>query len=504
MEKTEKMEYDVCYSMPLILGTPFRTPNNTYEMYEYEVKSEIGESFNFSFYSPNYLGPLFQISQKFPVVVKNEVLIKRQKIHFAENKQNPVFKTNEEFETMRGTNRTFWEIMFPAFNDTYQQEENPNRLPISKEALSEEGIRKLRKTYLISNSIIENLSPNGDRLEIDDSILSLNESITKQSIGQIFIDKRPSERKHVIVRAIIEVKPTTTLHEFIKKLNSVVNPDSKDEQSFFHSNFSGGLNPTTLRQPLIDYIQGLPNTSGLKPVQKMLQESARYLGKDLGPDMLCVVIPASTFLTFDNNFSEGLEKWVSNLDYSKGPIPSGSFNLIHLSCLKRLPLNIEEFESLQRIIPTLVQIERIAQIREFKLYFDLPYMHDHLVFKSLNSRGLDKRNNYETLETLGDTVLKTLVTCNLFLNNPGRDQEWITKEKVKVISNEYLCRRVLETPVKYFLKVRYQKAKHFVPPFFTRKNPEAKNGGGFDYSDSQIISGKMTADCFEALLGRPG
>ena len=76
-------------------------------------------------------------------------------------------------------------------------------------------------------------------------------------------------------------------------------------------------------------------------------------------------------------------------------------------------------------------------------------MKDHLLFKAMNSSSLDRSNNYQPLETLGDTVLKTLATMNLYLNtNDGPDK--MTDKRKNEINNAHLEKCARSNSIMYF------------------------------------------------------
>ena len=137
-------------------------------------------------------------------------------------------------------------------------------------------------------------------------------------------------------------------------------------------------------------------------------------------------------------------------------------------------------------------------------------MKDHLLFKAMNSSSLDRCNNYQPLETLGDTVLKTLTTINLYMNtNDGPDK--MTDKRKNEINNSHLERCARSNSIMYFQKSQYLVMKEFIPPFFVQaavskaeqnvddQNQEAREE--INYAETQVISGKMMADGLEAILG---
>ena len=495
-ETQEKKEYEVTYSLPVSLGLDFKEINNDgiIEVHKYSISSkDIGNDFDFTFWSPTYIGELFQVSQKDPTTTNNIITLKRQKIKAEAEEGNPNLVEKSEFLKMKKLNSLFWDLMVPKFKKSHESETGKR---LGKEDLVNSGYKALRRTYLVWNDLIESLSACLDA----DSSTDQNEDYSK-FLDRMYIYKN---EKHVMIKHCFRIEKDTKLITFIRGLHEQLKPrDSHLEsiilQNFVSTNF-GNLSPDGLNQSLVSYINSLgdqgiksPLVRALSDMRELTEDSSNYMG------VFCLIVDANTYVNFDRNYPEGLERYVSNKEALEAEVRNYVF--VSGKKLRKLPFTIDEFDSLQRIIPTLVQIERMAQVREFKLYFQMQYAHDHLVYKALNSKGVDSKNNYETLETLGDTVLKTLVTCNFYLNNPKKDEGWMTQEKVKVINNDYLCTRAMETPLIYFLKTRYVKSKNFVPPY---KTHGSKNNGEKeqDYAENQIISGKQTADCFEALLGK--
>lgn len=85
-------------------------------------------------------------------------------------------------------------------------------------------------------------------------------------------------------------------------------------------------------------------------------------------------------------------------------------------------INIELMDVLVFMPSILINIERLAQVREFKICHKFMFMKNYPLLKALSSRSFDKIMNNETLETLGDTVLKTIITLHLFTSSEDVDE----------------------------------------------------------------------------------
>ena len=125
----------------------------------------------------------------------------------------------------------------------------------------------------------------------------------------------------------------------------------------------------------------------------------------------------------------------------------------------------------------LVNIERLAQVREFKLLHKFGFMRNYHLYKALSSTSFDKVMNFETLETLGDTVLKTIITLHLFKQSTNNDEKIMTQERARIINNDNLGKKGLESGIQFFLKKDYTsitKGK-FTPPGFIKCTPDGES-----------------------------
>lgn len=221
---------------------------------------------------------------------------------------------------------------------------------------------------------------------------------------------------------------------------------------------------------------------------------------------ICLVIEAQSIKSKQIEFNNASNKpyQTSQQLFNHAAEDWKNFRLVFAKDLIITPLSYEEYDRYLRIPSVLVLFERMAQIREFKLFYNMPYLKEHLMLKALNSQGASSICNYETLETLGDTVMKIIVSIVLYLGDKSADPNKLTKVRSAVTCNEFLGERGIEAHLLYALKSSYQSLLRYTPPFFERQAaPQDEKKKEKDTEEEKhILSDKMIADCVEATIGK--
>lgn len=508
-KREEKQDYDVCYNLPLALSVPFKlVPGKTDKFAAFEYKVSIpAESVKFSVITPVYIGDLFQVAQKTMIVLANgDKTTARQKV--VTTSPTSIELSTEKLNSLQTANQAFWKALNPGWKNSLKPFTSASMSPAN---LEEGGYRSLRKQYLITNEFIEDNFCNASH-KLGESQLSYQE--IKANLDSIYLNL--TDKVHCQVIHAFGDLSKLTLKEFAAGIFEVLFPPSradvvnpyKDLMSFMMAELDVRKDDLGyFNKSLKEYSESLGTRSVSKDIAKAVRAldwSSAKADQDLA---LCVAVPASRFGLFDHNKYEGLVNFESNLsikhaksrDYKK-------LNFLPSNELQRTNFKLEDLDKCLRIVPTLIQIERMAQIREFKLLMDFGFIKDHLLFKALNARAIDKCNNNETLETLGDTVLKTLVTVNLYFKRKGNmTPNDMTKEKVDYINNRYLASRGRAKPLIFYLKDKYQRIKDFVPPFLIPSSGQSFDQDREDkpiYDESQIIADDMISDSVEAIIGK--
>ncbi|KAJ3234335.1 hypothetical protein HDU81_001491 [Chytriomyces hyalinus] len=106
-------------------------------------------------------------------------------------------------------------------------------------------------------------------------------------------------------------------------------------------------------------------------------------------------------------------------------------------------------------------------------------------FISTNSQLIG--SNYERLEFLGDSYLKMHLTLHLFVNNPSRDEGWLTRSRTALERNSNLMSASLAYRFPSSLLVNPLSRRTWAPPM--------------RFPLSVRVSDKNTADIVEAVMG---
>ena len=502
--KEEQTSYDICYSLPLALAVPFtKDQSGNFAAHGYHIAIP-DIDLQFSLITPVFIGDLFQVAQKSGVELPNgDKTIVRQKVIC--KPLGKVVLSPEKLDALRISNINFWQALNPEWKVKMSKILDT---PLGEEDITEKGYSGLRKQYLITNSFIED---NFSNVVLDNRTLSSQE--IKGNLDFVYVNTRDNE--HSIVLHVFENLHKISLNEFGKSFFEALFPNKPEISNPYKDLISFMMTELELKKEDLDSMkaEGSLKTFSMALSNRQVNKDLAKLVRNLRWDdvatqeeaSLCITVPATSFGNFDHNKYEGIERFISNVfikkpkarDYTK-------LSFTFAVSMKRTPFRVDDLDKCLRIPHTLIQLERMAQIREFKLLMDFGFIKDHLLFKALNARAIDKCNNNETLETLGDTVLKTLVSVNLYFAKDKRlDPNNMTKEKVKVINNNHLAERGRATPLLFYLKDKYQRIKDFVPPYLV-PNSATKNADGDNqiYDESQIIADGMIADSVEAIIGK--
>jgi ribonuclease III len=91
------------------------------------------------------------------------------------------------------------------------------------------------------------------------------------------------------------------------------------------------------------------------------------------------------------------------------------------------------------------------KLREFKKKYDFLFYDNYYLSKAFSSRGYHASFDNETLETLGDVVLKVIVTFYLYTKFPEYGPDRLSSERVKIINNNYLGKVAKQNKLFMFL-----------------------------------------------------
>ena len=110
--------------------------------------------------------------------------------------------------------------------------------------------------------------------------------------------------------------------------------------------------------------------------------------------------------------------------------------------------------------------------------------------------------DYQRLETLGDCVLKCLVSIQLYSDHPWWHEGFLSKRRAHAISNARLAKAAIEKRLYRWIIRDQLQAKKWKPRYISGGREAAKHvteGEGTD--QTQALSTKVIADVVEALIG---
>lgn len=110
--------------------------------------------------------------------------------------------------------------------------------------------------------------------------------------------------------------------------------------------------------------------------------------------------------------------------------------------------------------------------------------------------SLDSINNYETLECIGDTVLKLIASLYYYLKDPNIGEGVLTAKRTASINNKFLSKIAMTNGLDRYLKCEGLTLSRFQPPFH-----EGKCKGHKAQLVDHLMSEAMLADFVEALMG---
>ena len=531
------------YQCPVILGSGFtksssppptsqpqpQTQEAKISCFRYEINIEGNSTKFYTLLTPTYIGYPCQFSIKFPTKLKDKnqmVIIGRRKVRVSDGERHEI--TEQQFKTLAQMNEKMYKFMLPALS-------NPAKYSGGGEIgfndpgknFETEQLAELSKQYLI----IPMQYKDSDGQERDETLIkrlkkwesAKNCSKGKKIKSNVYFMKNLSRReegdsevKFYLLKDMIISLKVGRCHDFISALFYISNSrnydmnNPKDSDAIKKLVVDLGMKKieNLKNRRFIDYLYAeamdakrTHNKSPLIPLQNFVMRNPDK--KKVEHKSIAFAVEASNSLTADFNFYENLAEFRSNKDLLKQPVQLSEYTLVVQEDVHDTKISASSLDKLSLLPSVLINIERIAQIREFKILNDFLFLQNYSTLKALSSRSFDRIMNNETLETLGDSVLKTIATLHLFSRHKDKDENFMTHTRSQIINNEYLGTKGLESGLQFYLKKDVCPVKNWLPPFFKlvkRASGAARSGEG-EYNEAQILSKKMVADCVEAVIG---
>ncbi|KAI9895076.1 MAG: Dicer-like protein 2 [Vezdaea aestivalis] len=151
-----------------------------------------------------------------------------------------------------------------------------------------------------------------------------------------------------------------------------------------------------------------------------------------------------------------------------------------------------------KFIPSIIHRIRTSLITQSLLDTVLKSMHFEKVFLiqiAITSPMACEGYDYQSLEFLGDSLLKFFTAINLYAEHPTWHEGYLSLRKDRIVSNGNLARICTETGIDEYIITRGFTGNKWRPPYISDLLDE---GAGLE---TRELSTKVMADVIEALLG---
>ena len=528
---TEKCtQANFCYQAPLLLSQGFQVQASVQEGQQvrsvntFTYLTRIPRTkINYFFISPTYLGNLCD----FPLKIDRESdgNIEKENVSFETPTQLKV--SVEEFREIEKLNNYLWKHIFGVKDSEY--ENSPFEvIEDDSKFLAKATYSELRRQYLLYPSKLK-----GNTQIYDDKMVKKilkkikdRESNKPKKIKEKYYQKNlfflkselgSDPRLYIPTDSGIILHDRVTCYDVMHLIwhfafgsKATYNQNDSEHKDFFlRLRENLGLKSFDISQKqFLDFLYSeelFKNTSGdtsgwgkvLRSFVDAYPDKNQIKGKTI---MMALKIPKAS--EFDYNFAETRCRYSSCQQLkSKKKVEAKNVQIVLQDQLVDSGIDYEIYNSFLLMPSILVNVERLAQVREFKLLHKFGFMKNYHLYKALSSTSFDKVMNFETLETLGDTVLKTIITLHLYKQSKAYDEKLMTQERAKIINNDNLGNRGLEAGLQFFLKKDFTsitKGKYTPPGFVLKSSADKPVVQNFE---AQVISQKMVADCVEASIG---
>lgn len=178
--------------------------------------------------------------------------------------------------------------------------------------------------------------------------------------------------------------------------------------------------------------------------------------------------------------------------YSKETIFISGTPLINTEELATFYLNKYQYNQIFALVESLIKVEQLSRSIEFSQILgykgDIDWLH-----KAMTSSSADYKSNYEALETIGDCILKYVVSLSNFIKSREKSEKEYTKIRSLVVSNNHLADVAKKLNFSFFITTEIPSHAKFVPAYFySPKNILSTN---------HLVTDGVLADFIEAIIG---
>ncbi|KAF3765860.1 dicer-like endonuclease [Cryphonectria parasitica EP155] len=162
----------------------------------------------------------------------------------------------------------------------------------------------------------------------------------------------------------------------------------------------------------------------------------------------------------------------------------------------RIPLVYAQMGLLMPSLVCYTELYLVAAELSRKVLAPLRISNVSMLVEAICAKSARTPENYERIEFLGDSILKTCITVNLAATKLHLPEGILSLMKDRLVSNARLCRAACDAELDQFLVTQQLVTKGWQPPYMSDlakqdQEPESK----------RILSPKTLADVVEALIG---
>jgi dsRNA-specific ribonuclease len=143
----------------------------------------------------------------------------------------------------------------------------------------------------------------------------------------------------------------------------------------------------------------------------------------------------------------------------------------------------------------IVEIALVSQIAVDTLLSPIGFQDPKLVMTALTASAAHEDMNYQSLEFLGDSLLKYYTSLNLFVQFPKWHEGYLTRKKDSIVGNARLSRAALDVGLDRFIHTEPFAGAQWKVRTISELRSEPKDPSG------RYLSTKVLADVVEALIG---
>ncbi|KIX98866.1 uncharacterized protein Z520_05327 [Fonsecaea multimorphosa CBS 102226] len=207
----------------------------------------------------------------------------------------------------------------------------------------------------------------------------------------------------------------------------------------------------------------------------------------------CTPLPnrRNFMISLPGDSAEGKLKRMS--DNNEEP-PKLNYYPLEECTIDRLPVGIAR---LSLLLPTMLQQIANAWIADRMcqtVLKEIPFRSRDLVITAITPPSVQWCTNYETLEFLGDSILKMVVTVQLYSRHKNWPEGYLTLKRAVLVSNQYLAQAALKAGLSAFIRTTPISWRKWSPIFISDVVAKPSTA-------ARTVRMKVLADVVEALIG---